>query len=157
MKSHQVFHFIVPVIIISLLFVLSISIYPFDGAHQAVIPCSGKLRTVSGSACWTPAASDVEKADRILFDCIRQKCKSPELLSDIANKGFDNYFRQYTGTFGARGEKLIRMYCMCAVSGSLADWCRNVIIIHGGGRCYFDAVINTASMKCEEFHVNSPR
>jgi hypothetical protein len=157
MKSPQAFHLIVPAIIIFQLFTLSISIHPFDSAHQAVIPCSGKLRVASGPACWTPAVSDVEKADRILFDCIRQKCKSPELLNDIANKGFDNYFRQYTGTFGARGEKLIRIYCMCSLSASLADWRRNVIIIHGGGRCYFSAVINTASMKCEEFHVNSPR
>jgi len=156
-KTPQTIHLTVPAVIVFMIFVLVNPIVPFDNARQSVIPCSVKNKTGPGTFCWTPEVSDIEKADKIIIDCIAQRNRSADLLNAIAKNGFGSYFRQYEGTFGDNGEKLIRIYCMCALPTSHADWRRNKIMIIGGGHCYFNAVVYPAGMKCVEFHVNSTR
>lgn len=157
MKPPHVIHLINLAIVIFLPCVLISHIITCDTARFAVIPCTGEKNTGSGPGCWTPASADVVKADSIIIDCIAQQCRETEFLHVITKNGIGNYYRQYAGTFGDKGEKLVRINCMCTLPGTGEDWKRNIIITHGGGHCYFNAVVNLESMKCEELHVNSPR
>ncbi|MCQ9639664.1 hypothetical protein MP478_09685 [Chryseobacterium sp. WG14] len=52
-----------------------------------------------------------------------------------------NYFRQYYVSTDSNGEKIVRVFCFCEHMDN-NDWRTEKLIVHDGGKCYFNVVIN---------------
>lgn len=62
------------------------------------------------------------------------------------------YYRQYIISKNENGDKIVRVFCFCSISGEF--WRNEIISVHDGGNCYLNAVINLTQNKTEYFETN---
>ncbi len=61
------------------------------------------------------------------------------------------YFRQYIISVDQNGDKIVRVFCFCSYSG---NWKNEIMMVHDGGDCFLNAIINITKNKTEYFGTN---
>jgi hypothetical protein len=115
---------------------------------------------------FTPSATEIETAEKILKEKIREVNKSrPNQLdgSPIIHRNLYKYFRQYSGNINENGEKIIninmlwdRFSIIDRIQGcndNRPDYRLDYITMFDGGSYYWSISINISNSKIEFFSV----
>src|SRR5258706_5004145 len=106
--------------------------------NQAIIKTPEKMEWLFGKGykSWTPENSDIETAEKLLYDCIAKERTGT--VDHLLNRKLEDYNRQFIGAEEENGEKTIYINCFCkAEEKTLKDWKTMMFSVADGGNCFF--------------------
>ncbi len=102
---------------------------------------------------WTPEASDIETAEKILKDCFEKQKMATR--NELLNRVPDDYNMQFVGAINENGEKIIWINSFCKEEeSSFKEWKTKIFSVADGGNCFFNVKINISKNTYFDLMVN---
>ena len=153
----------------------SITIAQIDTSVIAIIPSDSSLDWVNylfNYKCKSAElnTNDLSNIASLLTDCIKQYNKSQEKkINKIKRENPKNkydknnfiidlkrYKRQYIAVANEKGEKEVWINCFCNDShNSNINWKKEILMVKGGGNCYFNVKVNLMTKNYYDFKTNN--
>ena len=116
-----------------------------DTSLIAVIPYTGEWIPGKTNTPATLTMDDMKRIEFLLTSCVTRNDKTIDL------KG-EKYKRQYIAVTNEKGDKIVWVNCLCRVDDS--NWKTSIAVVHDGGSCYFNLMINLTKSMYYDFWVN---
>ncbi|MBC7875170.1 MAG: hypothetical protein H7Y01_14295, partial [Ferruginibacter sp.] len=96
------------------------------------------------------SAGEIEIIEVLLGEVVTQYNKEVQGKSGQI-KPLEKYKRQFVPVMNQRGEKEVWVNCFC---GSWDNWQQELVMVDGGGSCFFNVKINLSEKKTYDLIVN---
>jgi hypothetical protein len=128
-----------------------------DTSRYAIIPYTEKDNWLFSNAKATELSSgDLEEMELLLKQATDERNTSKE--EKFRTKPLERYRRQLVPVINAKGEKEVYVNCFCRNDNSSfgKEWRTKLLLIDGGGTCFFSIKINLTKKSTYELSVNGP-
>ena len=123
-----------------------------DTSRYAIIPFDEKQTYLFRNArAASLSAAEVETIEVLLGEVVLQYNKGAKDQYQI--KPLERYKRQLVPVMNQRGEKEVWVNCFC---GSWDNWQQQLVMVDGGGSCFFNVKMNLTEKKTYDLMVNGP-
>ena len=115
-----------------------------------------RISTPDGMRRYTPTASDIALAERILCKKIDDHMLTPHGYTvEVKSSALENYYRQYVGYLNSSDEKVIWINLIHKnlkdVTKGLA---KDIVLLHGNDTDFWNILVNIPKEKLSDFKVN---
>jgi hypothetical protein len=105
---------------------------------------------------FSPSIIQVEHCDSLVSEYVYANYDGYYWTNKIEN--YYDYYRQYVGLIDSTRNRIILIDAYCSYPYRMKDETkRNVMLVMGGGSCYFKVKVNLDSDECYELQVNAPK
>jgi hypothetical protein len=105
---------------------------------------------------FSPSIIQVEHCDSLASKYVYTNSYNSRWNTKIEN--YYDYYRQYVGLVDSIGNRKIFIDAYCEFPYTTKDQIkRDIMLVKGGGSCYFQVKVNLESDECYEFNVNAPK
>jgi hypothetical protein len=103
---------------------------------------------------FNPSIEEVFFSDSLANIYIQKNYDKYHWTNEIDN--YFDYYRQYVGLIDTLESKIIFINAACEILNS-DELMNNLIMVRGGGSCYFTLKVNLTTNECFDLKVNAPK